>query len=91
LIVGACKIASANAWIYGARERIWRALLLPSSSSPFRTKNNDVFALSTSDLVGVRRDIVEHKLYVNPLVNRRKQKLCKMAEEKVATTKLEVQ
>jgi hypothetical protein len=32
----------------------------------FLDKNNDVFAWSTSDLVGVSKDIIEHRLHVNP-------------------------
>jgi hypothetical protein len=32
----------------------------------FLDKNNDVFAWRTSDLTGVSRDIIEHKLQVNP-------------------------
>jgi hypothetical protein len=31
----------------------------------FLDKNNDVFAWSTSDLIGVSRDVIEHKLQVN--------------------------
>jgi hypothetical protein len=32
----------------------------------FLDKNSEVFAWSTSDLVGVSRDIIEHRLHVNP-------------------------
>jgi hypothetical protein len=32
----------------------------------FLDKNNDIFAWSTSNLMGVSRDIIEHKLQVNP-------------------------
>jgi hypothetical protein len=32
----------------------------------FFDKNSDVFAWSTSDLIGVRREVIEHKLQVNP-------------------------
>jgi hypothetical protein len=45
-------------------------------------KNNDVFVWSTSDLMGVSRDIIEHKLQVNPSVNPKKLKLQKMSKEK---------
>jgi hypothetical protein len=38
------------------------------------TKNSDVFAWSTSDLIGVSRDIIEHKQQVNPNAKPRKQK-----------------
>jgi hypothetical protein len=33
----------------------------------FLGKNSDVFKWRTSDLTGVSRDIIEHKLEVNPL------------------------
>jgi hypothetical protein len=33
---------------------------------PFLDKNNGVFAWSTSDLMGVSRDIIEHRLHVKP-------------------------
>jgi hypothetical protein len=32
----------------------------------FLDKNIDVFAWSTSGLVGVSKDIIEHRLHVNP-------------------------
>jgi hypothetical protein len=35
----------------------------------FLDKNNDVFTWRTSDLTGVSRDIIEHKLQVNPSTN----------------------
>jgi hypothetical protein len=38
----------------------------------FLDKNNDVFAWQTFDLMGVSRDIIEHKLQVNPSVKPRK-------------------
>jgi hypothetical protein len=56
----------------------------------FPEKNNDVFARRTSDLAGVSRDIIEHKLQVNPSARPRKQRLHKMSDEKVATVKEEV-
>jgi hypothetical protein len=40
--------------------------------------------------MGVSRDIIEHKLQVNPTARPRKQKLSKMSNEKVATAKAEV-
>jgi hypothetical protein len=46
---------------------------------------------STSDLVGVNRDIIEHRLQVNPSMKLKKQKLRKMSEEKVEAAKAEVQ
>jgi hypothetical protein len=57
----------------------------------FLDKNNDVFAWKTSDLIGVSRDIIEHKLEVNPYTRPKKQRLHKMSDEKVAAAKAEVQ
>jgi hypothetical protein len=57
----------------------------------FLHKNSDVFTWKTSDLTGVSRDIIEHKLQVNPFVKPRKQRLRKMSNEKVAVAKAEVQ
>jgi hypothetical protein len=48
----------------------------------FLDKNSDVFAWSTSDLIGVSREIIEHKLQVNPNEKPKKQELRKMSEEK---------
>jgi hypothetical protein len=48
----------------------------------FLDKNSDVFMWSASDLVGVSKDIIEHRLQVNPNVKPRTQKLQKMSEEK---------
>jgi hypothetical protein len=56
----------------------------------FLDKNSDVFAWSTFDLVGVSRDIIEHRLQVSPSARVKKQKLCKMAEEKVKAVKAKV-
>jgi hypothetical protein len=56
----------------------------------FLDRNSDVFVWQTSDLTGVSRDIIEHKLQVNPLARPRKQKFCKMSDEKAAVTKAEV-
>jgi hypothetical protein len=57
----------------------------------FLVKNSDVFAWSTSDLIGVSREVIEHKLQVNPNTKPKKQKLRKMSEEKVEAAKAEVQ
>jgi hypothetical protein len=54
------------------------------------TKNSNVFAWSTCDLIGVSRDIIEHKLQVSPNAKPGKQKLHKISEEKVEATKEEV-
>jgi hypothetical protein len=43
----------------------------------FLGKNSDVFEWRTSDLTGVSRDIIEHKLEVNPL--------CKTKEAKASS------
>jgi hypothetical protein len=32
----------------------------------FLDKNSDVFAWSTFDLIGVSREVIKHKLHVNP-------------------------
>jgi hypothetical protein len=56
----------------------------------FLDKNNDVFAWSTFDLIGVNRDVIEHKLQVNPSVKPKKQKLCKMSDGKVEAARVEV-
>jgi hypothetical protein len=48
----------------------------------FLDKNSDVFVWSTSDLIGVSREVIEHKLQVNPNVKPRKKKLRKMLEKK---------
>jgi hypothetical protein len=57
----------------------------------FVNKNNDVFTWRTSNLTGVSRDIIEHKLQVNCSAKPRKQRLHKMSDEKVAAVKAEVQ
>jgi hypothetical protein len=41
--------------------------------------------------VGVSRDIIEHRLQVNPTTRPKKHKLCKISEEKVEAVKVEVQ
>jgi hypothetical protein len=42
-------------------------------------------------IVGVSRDIIEHRLHVSPTARTKKQKLHKMSEENVEATKDEVQ
>jgi hypothetical protein len=54
-------------------------------------QNSDVFTWQTSYLIGVSRDIIEHKLQVNPSAKPRKEKLHKMPDEKVAVAKVKVQ
>jgi hypothetical protein len=41
--------------------------------------------------VGFSKDVIEHKLHVNPSVKPKKQKLCMMSEEKVEAATIEVQ
>ena len=43
-----------------------------------------------SDLRGVSRDIIEHRLDIDPKIKPKKQKLCKMSDDKVAIVKVEV-
>jgi hypothetical protein len=57
----------------------------------FLDKNNDVFTWQTSDLIGVSRSIIEHRLQINPSAKPQKQKLHKMSDEKVAAAMSEVQ
>jgi hypothetical protein len=57
----------------------------------FLDKSSDFFAWSATDLMGVSRDIIKHKLQVNPVAKPRKSKLWKMLEEKLSATKAEVQ
>jgi hypothetical protein len=56
----------------------------------FLEKNYDVFTWSTSNLVGVSRDVIEHRLQVIPCAKSKKQKLHKMVKEKVEAVKVEV-
>ena len=57
----------------------------------FLKKNKDVFAWSASDLRGVSREIIEHKLDIDPKIKPKKQKFRKMSDDKVAVVKVEVQ
>jgi hypothetical protein len=50
----------------------------------------DVFAWSTNDLCGVDRSIIDNALNVDPSARPRKQKLCKMSEDKAKGAKDEV-
>jgi hypothetical protein len=43
-----------------------------ANSLSFLDKNSDVFAWQTSDLTGVSKYIIEHKLQVNPTARPRK-------------------
>jgi hypothetical protein len=57
----------------------------------FLDKNSDVFTWRTSNLTGVSRDIIEHKLEVNPSARPKEHRLRKMSDEKITTVKAEVQ
>jgi hypothetical protein len=57
----------------------------------FFDKNSYVFAWSTSDLIGVSREVIEHRLQVNPNAKCKKQKLHKISEEKIEASKAEIQ
>jgi hypothetical protein len=57
----------------------------------FLDKNSDVFAWSTTYLIGVSRKVIKHKLQVNPNAKPKKQKLHKMSKEKIDDVKVEVQ
>jgi hypothetical protein len=57
----------------------------------FLDKNNDIFAWSTFDLIEASREVIEHKLQVNPNTKPKKQKLRKMSEKKIEAARAEVQ
>ena len=57
----------------------------------FLRSNKDIFAWSSNDLGGVSRGIIEHKLDIDPKVRQKKQKLRKLAEDRVQAAKAEVQ
>jgi hypothetical protein len=57
----------------------------------FLDKNNYIFTWSTCDLIGISRQVIEHKLQVNPNVKPKKQQLRKMSKEKIEAAKVEVQ
>jgi hypothetical protein len=57
----------------------------------FLQSNKDIFAWSSNDLGGVDRDIIEHKLDIDPKTRPKKQKLRKLAKDRVQAAKAEVQ
>jgi hypothetical protein len=57
----------------------------------FPDKNSDVFTWKTSDLTGVSRSIIAHKLQGQSFGKAKGTKLCKMPDEKVVVAKFEVQ
>jgi hypothetical protein len=54
------------------------------------SRNKDVFAWSSINLVGVSRSIIEHSLGIDPSVRPKKQLLRKMSDEKTEAAKAEV-
>jgi hypothetical protein len=73
-----------------------RTVMISQDLSPreeTERKNGDVFEWQTSNLTGVSRSTIEHKLLVNPSTKQktRKQKLHKMSDEKVAIAKSKAQ
>jgi len=57
----------------------------------FPRSNKDIFAWSSNDLGGVSRNIIEHKLDIDPKVRQKKQKLRKLAKDRVQAAKAKVQ
>ena len=57
----------------------------------FLNKNKDILSWSSSNLKGVSRQVIKHKLQIDPSVKRKKQKLRKMSEDKVADVSADVQ
>jgi hypothetical protein len=57
----------------------------------FLRSNKDIFAWLSNDLGEVSRDIIVHKLDIDPKVRPKKQKLRKLAEDRVHAAKAEVQ
>jgi hypothetical protein len=57
----------------------------------FLCKNKDVFEWSTSNLCMFSRDIIKHRLDIDPWIRPKRQKLRKMSDNKVAVVKAEVQ
>jgi hypothetical protein len=53
-------------------------------------RNKNVFAWSALDLVGVSRTIIKHNLRIDPAIHPKKQKLCKLSDEKIEAAKAEV-
>jgi hypothetical protein len=54
-------------------------------------RNKDVFAWSSSDLVGVSQSIIERRLHINPSARRKKQRLRKMLDKKMEAAMADVQ
>jgi hypothetical protein len=55
------------------------------------TKNKDIFAWSASNLKGVRRDIIQHALDINPKMRPKKQRQRKISEDRILEAKAKVQ
>jgi hypothetical protein len=56
----------------------------------YLSRNKDIFAWSALDLVGVNRTVIEHGLGIDPSVRPKKQRMCKMSDEKTKAAKAEV-
>jgi hypothetical protein len=54
-------------------------------------KNKDVFSWLAFDLKGVRRDIIQHSLDINPKMKPKKQQQRKILEDRILAAKAEVQ
>jgi DNA primase catalytic subunit len=54
------------------------------------SRDKNVFVWSTLDLVGVSRSIIQHSLGIDSSVRPKKQRLCKMSDEKTEEAKAEV-
>ncbi|XP_066333789.1 uncharacterized protein [Miscanthus floridulus] len=54
-------------------------------------KNKDVFTWSAFDSQGVKRDIIQHSLDINPKMKPKKQRQRKMSEDRIRAAKAEVQ
>ena len=57
----------------------------------FLRSNKDIFVWSSNDLGGVSKDIIEHKLDIDPKIRPKKQKQRKLAKDRVQAAKVEVQ
>jgi hypothetical protein len=56
----------------------------------YLSRNKDVFAWSTLDLVWVSHSVIEHSLGIDPLMRPKKQRLRKMSDKKMEAAKAEV-
>lgn len=54
-------------------------------------KNKNVFSWSSSGLVSISRNIIDHNLNIYPSIRPKKQRLAKMFDEKIEATRAKVQ